>query len=228
MKKLKNSLLILLIGLTTTTMGQTKTESSKDLNNNLDTISYALGMNMALSLEQAGVDSINLDKLREGLEDYLRKDTKFSNTQSVEIVQTYLKKQQMEKEIAARKHGHEYMVANRHTQGVVETQSGLQYRILQEGNGAKPGAESLVKTHYTGKLLTGKVFDSSLERGYPSEFKVNQVIKGWTEALQMMPVGSKWELVIPSDLAYGPTGQGSIPPHSVLIFEVELLEIVEE
>jgi len=228
MKTLKNSLLIFLISLSTVSMAQGNSQKSEGLENNLDTVSYALGMNMAFSLQQAGVDSIDLDKLRAGIEDVLKQSTKLSNQESLQIVQDYIQRRKMENALAAKKHGHEYMVANRHTQGTVETASGLQYRILEEGHGPKPSINSMVKTHYKGKLLNGKVFDSSYKRGYPSEFKVNQVIPGWTEALQMMPVGSKWELVIPSELAYGERETGSIPAHSVLIFEVELLDIIPE
>ena len=103
--------------------------------------------------------------------------------------------------------------------------SGLQYKVLKAGTGPSPKASDTVKTHYHGTFINGKVFDSSVDRGEPIEFPVNGVIKGWTEALQLMKVGDKWQLVIPSDLAYGPDGQGPIPPHSVLVFEVELLGI---
>ena len=107
------------------------------------------------------------------------------------------------------------------------TDSGLQYEILTEGNGAKPTAESTVRVHYTGSLIDGTVFDSSVKRGTPAEFPVGGVIKGWTEALQLMPVGSKWRLTIPHNLAYGERGAGtSIPPFATLVFEVELLDIL--
>lgn len=119
-----------------------------------------------------------------------------------------------------------YLEENAKKEGVVVTESGLQYRIIKEGTGQKPGATDKVKVHYTGRLVNGKVFDSSEERGEPATFGVNQVIKGWTEALQMMPEGSEWELVIPSDLAYGQQGAGdNIPGGSTLIFNVKLLSI---
>ena len=120
-----------------------------------------------------------------------------------------------------------FLEENKKAAGVVVTDSGLQYEILTEGNGAKPTAESTVRVHYTGSLIDGTVFDSSLKRGTPAEFPVNGVIKGWTEALQMMPVGSKWRLTIPHELAYGERGAGaSIPPFATLVFEVELLDIL--
>ncbi|GKT12376.1 MAG: FKBP-type peptidyl-prolyl cis-trans isomerase FklB [Thiomicrorhabdus sp.] len=123
--------------------------------------------------------------------------------------------------------GETFLVENANKDGVVVTESGLQYEIITEGKGDKPTAESTVSTHYHGTLVDGTVFDSSVERGQPAEFPVNRVIAGWTEALQMMPVGSKWRLFVPHDLAYGPQGSGgTIAPYSALIFEVELLEIV--
>ena len=120
-----------------------------------------------------------------------------------------------------------FLEENKKAAGVVVTDSGLQYEILTEGNGAKPTAESTVRVHYTGSLIDGTVFDSSVKRGTPAEFPVGGVIKGWTEALQLMPVGSKWRLTIPHNLAYGERGAGaSIPPFATLVFEVELLDIL--
>ena len=120
-----------------------------------------------------------------------------------------------------------FLEENKKAAGVVVTDSGLQYEILTEGNGAKPTAESTVRVHYTGSLIDGTVFDSSVKRGTPAEFPVGGVIKGWTEALQLMPVGSKWRLTIPHNLAYGERGAGaSIPPFATVVFEVELLDIL--
>lgn len=120
-----------------------------------------------------------------------------------------------------------FLEENKKAAGVVVTDSGLQYEILTEGNGSKPTAESTVRVHYTGSLIDGTVFDSSVKRGTPAEFPVGGVIKGWTEALQLMPVGSKWRLTIPHNLAYGERGAGaSIPPFATLVFEVELLDIL--
>ena len=120
-----------------------------------------------------------------------------------------------------------FLEENKKAAGVIVTDSGLQYEILTEGNGAKPTAESTVRIHYTGSLIDGTVFDSSVKRGTPAEFPVGGVIKGWTEALQLMPVGSKWRLTIPHNLAYGERGAGaSIPPFATLVFEVELLDIL--
>lgn len=123
--------------------------------------------------------------------------------------------------------GKAFLEENKKAKGVVETASGLQYEILTEGTGAKPAKTDKVRVHYTGSLIDGTVFDSSVKRGTPAEFPVTGVIAGWVEALQMMPVGSKWRLTIPHNLAYGERGAGaSIPPFSTLIFEVELLDII--
>lgn len=121
----------------------------------------------------------------------------------------------------------EFLAKNKANSDVVTTESGLQYTIITEGTGEKPTLMNQVKVHYTGTLIDGTVFDSSVERGEPAVFGVFQVIPGWTEALQLMPVGSKWKLFIPQELAYGENGAGIIKPYSVLIFEVELLEIVK-
>jgi len=123
--------------------------------------------------------------------------------------------------------GEAFLAENKGKSGVTTTASGLQYEILKNGNGPKPTAEQKVKVHYHGTLIDGTVFDSSVDRGNPAEFGVTQVIRGWVEALQLMPVGSKWKLYIPQELAYGPSDKGTIKPFSALIFEVELLEIVE-
>jgi FKBP-type peptidyl-prolyl cis-trans isomerase FklB len=125
-----------------------------------------------------------------------------------------------------KKKGEAFLADNKKQKGVVVLPSGLQYKVIKEGKGAKPKATDTVSVHYRGTLTDGTEFDSSIKRGEPAEFPVNQVIKGWTEALQLMPVGSKWQLVIPSDLAYGPQGAGAeIGPNSTLVFDVELLEI---
>jgi FKBP-type peptidyl-prolyl cis-trans isomerase len=122
------------------------------------------------------------------------------------------------------KEGSEFLAANAAKEGIVTTESGLQYKIITAGDGAVPSAESVVEVHYAGRLLDGTEFDSSIKRGVPAQFGVTQVIAGWTEALQLMSEGSKWELYIPADLAYGPGGTGPIGPNQTLIFEVELLK----
>lgn len=138
-----------------------------------------------------------------------------------------LQKMKQEKAEASLQAGEEFLKANKAKPGVVETASGLQYQVLKEGNGAKPSARDKVKCHYHGTLIDGTVFDSSVQRGQPATFPLNMVISGWTEALQLMPVGSKWRLFLPPSLAYGNRQTGAyIGPNSTLIFDVELLDIV--
>jgi len=142
------------------------------------------------------------------------------------VTQSYFMKAQQVEGSKASEAGKKFLADNGKRSGVTTTKSGLQYEILKDGKGPKPAATDTVVVHYHGTTIEGKVFDSSVNRGKPATFPVNQVIPGWTEALQLMPVGSKWKLVIPSDLAYGPRGAGAdIKPNSVLVFEVELLEI---
>ena len=145
-----------------------------------------------------------------------------------EVINEYFIKLQKEKMEINKKAGEEFLHINKGRAGVVELPSGLQYQVLKQGNGAKPSATDKVKCHYHGTLINGTVFDSSVQRGQPAVFGVNQVIPGWVEALQLMPVGSKWRLFIPSNLAYGEHGAGEmIEPNSTLIFDVELLDIVK-
>ncbi len=144
------------------------------------------------------------------------------------MINAYFMKLQQEKLENNKKAGEEFLNINKGRAGVVALPSGLQYQVLEMGEGDKPKATDKVKCHYHGTLINGTVFDSSVERGQPAVFGVNQVIAGWVEALQLMPVGSKWRLFIPSELAYGENGAGeSIEPNSTLIFDVELLEIVK-
>ena len=143
------------------------------------------------------------------------------------ILQTYFEKIQNEKGKEAKEAGEKFLAENKTREGVVTLESGLQYKILNEGSGAKPTANDTVKCHYEGRLINGQVFDSSIRRGEPAEFPVGGVIAGWVEALQLMSVGSKWQLYIPSELAYGQHGAGAaIGPNETLIFDVELLEII--
>ena len=144
------------------------------------------------------------------------------------FLQKYTQKAMMAKAEKALKAGEEFLAANAKKDGIKTTESGLQYKIEKEGTGAIPADTSVVRVHYKGTLIDGTEFDSSYKRGEPTEFPVNRVIKGWTEALQLMPVGSKWTLYIPSNLAYGPQGaRGAIGPNETLIFEVELIDIVD-
>lgn len=193
----------------------------------MDKLSYALGMSMASNLMQSGLKEIEVNSFVEAFSAIMQNQAPaISEDEANQLIQEYFSKKQGEMLDKNLEEGRRFLEDNKQKEGVVALPSGLQYQILQEGNGEKPKANDRVKCHYHGMLTDGRVFDSSVQRGQPAVFGVNQVIKGWVEALQLMPVGSKWRLFIPSELAYGPQGAGSsIEPNSALIFDVELLGI---
>ena len=202
-----------------------------------DSVSYSIGQFMAQNLKQQGMNDLNNEVLVRSLQDALNgKTAQLTIDQCSNIMNDYMQKQMavknaegMKASAENKKIGSEFLVANKAKPGVVTTTSGLQYSIEKEGTGVKPTTADQVKVHYTGKLLDGTEFDSSVRRGEPAVFGVTQVIKGWTEALQLMPVGSKWKLYIPSDLAYGDRSMGAeIKPGSTLVFDIELLDIVKQ
>ena len=202
-----------------------------------DSISYSIGMFMAQSLKQQGMTDLNNALIQRGMDDALKgQKTLLTIDQAGDVMNTFQQKQYAVRNAEAmkvsaenKKTGNAFLAENKTKPGVTTTASGLQYSIEKEGTGAKPTATDRVKVHYTGRLLDGTVFDSSVERKTPAEFGVNEVIKGWTEALQLMPVGSKWKLYIPSELAYGDRGAGQdIKPGSTLMFDVELLDIIKQ
>ena len=198
-----------------------------------DKFSYALGMNLGSGLHKQSVDvdpAIFLRGLKDGLAAGKTLLTEQEAQATLVQMQNDLRKKAQEKTqqlaVSNKQTGDAFLASNKAQEGVITLPSGLQYKILKEGAGPKPAATDSVVCNYRGTLLDGTEFDSSYKRGQPATFQVNGVIKGWTEALQLMPVGSKWQLVIPSDLAYGERGAGQqIGPNSTLIFEVELLSI---
>ncbi len=208
--------------------GQSSSDMSNiTLNDKHDKASYALGMNIGSSFLQDGMTELNPQVIARAISDVIgEKDLLISKNEADTLLRDYfteMKNAKMEKDIQV---GKDFLAENGKRDGITTTDSGLQYEIMKEGNGPKPTATDEVVTHYHGTLINGKIFDSSVERGEPATFPVNRVIPGWTEALQLMPVGSKWKLFVPSELAYGARGAGQdIGPHSTLIFEVELLEI---
>ena len=217
--------------------GCKKDEPKKDdatkLATNEQKISYFIGQNVAKSLQQGDV-TLDHDAFMLGVNDTKAgTPSRVSEEEMGKVTQEIQKKMMAKKEAEQKKlgetnkaEGEKFLAENKTKEGVQVTASGLQYKVITAGNGPKPKATDTVKVHYTGKLVNGTVFDSSHKNGdTPVEFPVNGVIPGWTEALQLMPAGSKWEIYIPSDLAYGASGQGPIPPASTLIFEVELLEV---
>lgn len=194
----------------------------------MDKVSYALGLSIGNNFQSSGIKDLRMEDFVRGLSDVLN-ETKpaISYEEAKQVINDYFVKLQQEKMEINKKAGEEFLMINKHKAGVVELPSGLQYEILKKGDGPKPTAADKVKCHYHGTLIDGRVFDSSVQRGEPAVFGVSQVIPGWVEALQLMPVGSKWRLFIPSNLAYGEHGAGSIEPNSTLVFDVELLEIVK-
>lgn len=204
------------------------------LKTNADKASYGVGLNIGRQLSMEDVE-LNADAIAQGIRDGLSKaETKLTDEEIREAMEKIREEQvakQKEKEQAAAKEGQEFLDKNAKKEGVKTLESGLQYEVISESKGetAKPKADDVVKVHYHGTLVDGTVFDSSVERGTPAEFKVSGVIAGWVEALQLMEVGDKWKLYIPAELAYGSRSPSpKIPANSALIFDVELLEIKDK
>lgn len=193
----------------------------------LHKFSYCLGVNIGASLQNDGIVDFNVEDLAKGLQHALENtDLLVSPEEAQQILQEGVMKARESKGAEAKLAGEAYLEANAKKEGVTTLPSGLQYEVITEGTGAKPSASDQVVCHYHGTLIDGSVFDSSVMRNEPATFPVNGVIQGWVEALQLMPVGSKWKLTIPHELAYGERGAGAdIAPYSALVFEVELLDI---
>jgi FKBP-type peptidyl-prolyl cis-trans isomerase FklB len=209
--------------------------TKESLKTDIDKLNYAIGIEIGRNVKRNGLelqDDIFLKGIKDGsekeeaellLDEKTRQDVKREHARAQKEEREKKRKEEAEKN---KQEGEKFLAENKTKDGVVTIESGLQYKILKEGTGKKPTAEDTVSVHYVGTLVDGTEFDSSVKRGKPSSFRVNRVVKGWTEALQMMPVGSKWQLFIPSELGYGERGsRGKIGPNAVLIFEVELLEI---
>ena len=198
-----------------------------------DRISYALGLSMVNNFKASGIKAINVQDFADGVAAvYNGLAPRMSYDEAKKEIQEYFTKMQAEQEAAQAqmaevnaKAGRDFLEENGKRVEVKTTASGLQYEVLQEGSGKQPKAEDFVTVHYTGKLIDGTVFDSSVERGEPATFGVTQVIPGWVEALQLMKEGAKYRLFIPSQLAYGPQGAGPIGPNQTLIFDVELIKV---
>jgi FKBP-type peptidyl-prolyl cis-trans isomerase FklB len=190
-------------------------------------VSYSLGVNIASNIKQQGFDDISIEVFTAAIQDvFADKALKIDLATGGQILNEYFQKIQERKFSKNIEEGKAFLKANSTKEGVVTLPSGLQYKILKEGNGPKPKESDQVTTHYHGTLIDGTVFDSSVQRGQPATFPVNGVIQGWVEALQLMPTGSKWQLYVPSDLAYGTRGASDdIGPNTTLIFDVELISI---
>lgn len=206
---------------------------TKEFATDLERMSYALGMNMAEHMATLPM-AIAPQKVLEGLADFLESKPALTPEEygkAMQELQEKLQKAASEKvsEMAVKnkEEGEKFLAENAKKEGIKTTASGLQYEVLTEGNGKAPAATDKVRVHYTGKLLNGNVFDSSVQRGQPAEFGLNQVISGWTEGLQLMKEGAKYRFYIPSNLAYGERGaHGAIPPNATLVFDVELLNVL--
>ncbi len=193
----------------------------------MDKISYALGLSIGNNFRASGIKGLEIDDFIKGINDVFNEaKPAIAFDEAQRLLQAYFKNLQAEKFEMNKQVGEEFLRINKEKRGVVTLPSGLQYEVLKTGDGQKPGPNDKVRCHYHGTLIDGRVFDSSIERGQPAVFGVSQVIRGWTEALQLMNVGSKWRLFIPSDMAYGAHGAGeAIEPNMTLIFDVELLGI---
>lgn len=198
------------------------------IENQVEKFSYAIGLSLASNLLQSGIKTIELKQLFEAIEDVMEgRQPKISPQEANQVIEEYFKNKQANEGAENAKVGETFLANNKNKEGITELESGLQYEILTKGNGNTPKATDKVKCHYHGTLVDGTVFDSSVQRGQPAEFPVNGVIKGWIEALQMMPTGSKWRLYVPPHLAYGDQGAGGvIGPKATLIFDVELIDII--
>ena len=192
----------------------------------MDKLSYALGLSMGQNFKGSGVDKLNADDFADALRAVYGDGTPaMTYDEAKQVVQEYFTNLQAKAGEMNAKAGKEYLANNAKEEGVKVTESGLQYLVVKEGNGKKPGPNDVVTVHYTGRLVDGTVFDSSVERGEPATFAVGQVIPGWVEGLQLMSEGSAYRLFIPSELAYGEHGTGPIQPNSTLIFDVQLLKV---
>jgi len=220
--------------------GFTQKNKKLNLETKADSVSYALGIDIGNALKRQGVTELNSDLIKSGFDAVIKGNGMvFEEQQNNDLLRDFfgakqeaaMEKQKKENEDKFKDNitnGKKFLEENSKKQGVITTASGLQYKVITEGTGAKPGPESNVTTHYKGMLIDGTVFDSSYERKEPVSFPVGGVIPGWTEALQLMKVGSKWELYIPQELGYAERDMGVIKPFSTLIFEIELISVEEK
>jgi FKBP-type peptidyl-prolyl cis-trans isomerase FklB len=209
-------------------------DSNVKLETQIDSVSYSLGLNIAQGVKSQGLDTINPKSVAAAFNDVFNEnDLRINEEEALGLLQEYFMKinekaqeESLSKASQNLEAGMNFLDENAKKEGVVTTESGLQYLVITQGNGAKPKATDLVTVHYHGTLIDGTVFDSSVDRGQPATFGVNEVIAGWVEALQLMNVGSKYKLFVPSYIAYGESSRSEIiGPNSTLIFEVELLSI---
>ena len=194
----------------------------------MDKFSYGLGMGIGQNLQSMGISNMSVEDFMKGISDVLAGGkTEMTHAEAQTVVNEHFRKLAEEAYAQNKNAGEAFLAENAKKEGVTVLPSGLQYQVITEGNGKKPSATDRVQCHYEGTLIDGTIFDSSIKRGEPAVFGVNQVIKGWVEALQLMQEGAKWRLYIPYDMAYGEHGAGEmIPPYSALIFDVELIKVL--
>ena len=236
---MKKSVLVIIASALIFTSCKNGEDAKVNLTNFNDSLSYAIGQDIANNFKQNQLDSLDINILSKAMKDFFAEDsTVMSKEEATQVLSTFTMKMRAEAEAKQLEQnkvqfqteletGKKYLAENAQKDGVVTTESGLQYKVIKEGKGAKPTVSDKVKVHYEGTLIDGTKFDSSYDRKEPAEFGVTQVIRGWTEALQLMKEGSIYELCIPYELAYGERGSGSIKPYSTLNFKVELLSIVK-
>ena len=230
--KVTKILVVLIVSMTMVSCGNQRQSVTK-LESEIDTVSYAVGLNMGAQIKK-NFNDINKEAYVQGILDALDSvDLLVTSEDSQSTVQAYFSKKQQEAQMKQfgpnKKAGEDFLADNKSKDGVITTASGLQYKVITEGKGAKPKATNKVRLHYHGTTIDGKVFDSSVERKTPYELGVNQFVTGFSEGLQLMNVGSKYMFYIPQELAYGPANKGPmIPPYSALVFEVELLDILDK
>lgn len=207
-------------------------QAQENQNNNtttMDKLSYAMGLSMGQNFKGSGVAKLNIDDFADALRAvYDDTEKKMTYDEAKQVVTEFFTNLEAEARANNERLGKEFLENNKKQEGVKVTASGLQYQIVKEGTGIKPGPNDVVTVHYTGRLIDGTVFDSSVERGEPATFAVGQVIPGWVEGLQMMNEGSAWRFFIPSELAYGSHGTGPIQPNSTLIFDVQLIKVTKK
>jgi FKBP-type peptidyl-prolyl cis-trans isomerase FklB len=222
---MKNNFIILAVA--TSLVACNVDNSSPELNSQIDSVSYCLGVSVASNLKASGFEGLESGKLSNAFDDvFSDSELKISEEEANILINEYFVQLSQKKSEDAILKGSTFLQENSLKEGVFTTESGLQYMVVNQGDGNTPNLDDKVTVHYHGTLIDGTVFDSSVDRGEPASFGVNQVIPGWTEALQLMNVGSKYKLFIPSNLAYGERGAGgSIGPNETLIFDVELLSI---
>lgn len=203
-------------------------KQSADLKSEVDTVSYSLGVSIAQNLKMNGFDSINAAAFAEGINDFMNDENpKIHPSMADQLISAYITTKRARAFEETKKEGEDFLASNKDKENIKTTESGLQYEVVEEGSGISPDENDNVTVHYTGKTIDGEVFDSSVERGEPVTFQLNQVIRGWSEGLQLMKEGAKWKLYVPAELGYGERGtpDGSIPPNSALIFDVELISV---